>query len=74
MYVLSNPADWLPPVSLSVGVAFSDRQDPGESIFKDADHALYHVKQHGKHGCGFYGAEQEPCAEPDAAVPMSETE
>ena len=55
-------------------MAFSDRQDPGESIFKDADHALYHVKQHGKHGCGFYGAEQEPCAEPDAAVPMSETE
>ena len=72
--LLSNPADGLPPVSLSVGVAFSDRQDPGESIFKDADHALYHVKQHGKHGCGFYGAEQEPCAEPDAAVPMSETE
>ena len=71
---LSNPADGLPPVSLSVGVAFSDRQDPGESIFKDADHALYHVKQHGKHGCGFYGAEQEPCAEPDAAVPVSETE
>ena len=33
-----------------------------------------YVKQHGKHGCGFYGAEQEPCAEPDAAVPMSETE
>ena len=72
--LLSNQADGLPPVSLSVGVAFSDRQDPGESIFKDADHALYHVKQHGKHGCGFYGAEQEPCAEPDAAVPMSETE
>ena len=72
--LLSNPADGLPPVSLSVGVAFSDRQDPGESIFKDADHALYHVKQHGKHGCSFYGAEQEPCAEPDAAVPMSETE
>ena len=72
--LLSNPADGLPPVSLSVGVAFSDRQDPGESIFKDADHALYHVKQHGKHGCGFYGAEQEPCAEPDAAVPRSETE
>lgn len=72
--LLSNPADGLPPVSLSVGVAFSDRKDSGESIFKDADHALYHVKQHGKHGCGFYGAEQEPCAEPDAAVPVSEPE
>ena len=72
--LLSNPADGLPPVSLSVGVAFSDRQDPGESVFKDADHALYYVKQHGRHGCVFYGAEQEPCAEPDAAVPVSETE
>ena len=52
--MLSNPADGLPPVSLSVGVAFSDRQDPGESIFKDADQALYRVKQNGKHDCGFY--------------------
>lgn len=41
-------------VSLSVGVAFTDRANPGESIFKDADKALYHVKQNGKHGCGFY--------------------
>lgn len=64
--LLSNPADGLPAISLSVGVAFSDRQNPGESIFKDADHALYHVKQHGKHGCGFYGAEEEPCAALDA--------
>lgn len=24
------------------------------SIFKDADKALYRVKQNGKHGCGFY--------------------
>ena len=52
--LLSNPADGLPRVSLSVGVAFSDRQDPGESIFKDADQALYRVKQNGKHDCGFY--------------------
>ena len=72
--VADCPKDGLPAISLSVGVAFSDRQDPGESVFKDADHALYYVKQHGKHGCGFYGAEQEPCAEPDAAVPVSETE
>lgn len=52
---LSEPTDGLPPVSLSVGVAFTDREDPGESIFKDADKALYDVKEHGKHGCGFYG-------------------
>ncbi len=51
---LFNPTDGLPAVSLSVGVAFTDRKDPGESIFKDADKALYQVKQNGKHGCGFY--------------------
>ena len=30
-----------PAVSLSVGVAFADRENPGESIFKDADKVLY---------------------------------
>ena len=48
------PTDGLPAVSLSVGVAFTDRANPSESIFKDADKALYRVKQSGKHGCGFY--------------------
>lgn len=51
---LSNPADGLPAVSLSVGVAFSDRENPGDSIFKDADQALYKVKKNGRHNCGFY--------------------
>ena len=44
----------MPSVSLSVGVAFSDRQNPGDSIFKDADKALYHVKENGRHGCHIY--------------------
>ena len=52
--VLSNPDDGLPSVSLSVGVAFADRENPGESIFKDADKALYYVKEHGRKGCSFY--------------------
>lgn len=51
---LFNPADGLPAVSLSVGVAFTDCENPGQSIFKDADQALYQVKQNGRHGCGFY--------------------
>ena len=33
---------------------FTDRENPGQSIFKDADQALYQVKQNGRHGCGFY--------------------
>ena len=44
----------VPKVSLSVGVAFSDRENPGESLFKDADKALYYVKEHGRNGCSFY--------------------
>ena len=51
---LSNPTDGLPAVSISVGVAFSDRENPGDSIFKDADKALYKVKKNGRHNCGFY--------------------
>lgn len=51
---LLNPEDDLPPVSLSVGIAFADRENPGESIFKDADKALYYVKEHGRNGCSFY--------------------
>ena len=46
--ILMNPQDDLPPVSLSVGVAFADRKDPQSSIFKDADTALYQAKEAGK--------------------------
>ncbi|MEQ2370270.1 hypothetical protein WMO28_04785 [Blautia sp. CLA-JM-H16] len=46
--------DDLPAVSLSVRTAFADRENPGESIFKDADKALYYVKEHGRNGCSFY--------------------
>ena len=56
---LLNPEDDLPAVSLSVGTAFADRENPGESIFKDADKALYYVKEHGRNGCGFYWWEQK---------------
>ena len=47
----------IPQVSLSVGVAFTDRKNPGEDIFKDADSALYYTKEHGKHNCSFYPVE-----------------
>lgn len=52
--LLSQQNSALPQISLSVGVAFSDRKTPGESIFKDADKALYHTKSHGKCGCTIY--------------------
>lgn len=51
---LKNPKDNIPPVSLSVGVAFSDRDNPQGNIFKDADTALYRSKQGGKGRCEIY--------------------
>ena len=52
--LLLHPKDDLPPVSLSVGVAFSDRKNPQGDIFKDADTALYRVKKAGRNGCEIY--------------------
>ena len=55
--LLQHPKDDLPPVSLSVGVAFSDRKNPRGDIFKDADAALYQVKEAGRKGCRIYEGE-----------------
>ena len=52
--MLQKPNDDLPPTSLSVGVAFADRQNPDGDIFKDADTALYRVKEAGRCGCIIY--------------------
>ena len=52
--LLQHPKDNLPPVSLSVGVAFSDRENPQGDIFTDADTALYRVKEAGRKGCQIF--------------------
>lgn len=57
---LLNPEDGLPPVSLSVGVAFTDREGASDSLFKDADRALYRTKENGRNGCSFYGLNDAP--------------
>ncbi|MBR5731192.1 MAG: GGDEF domain-containing protein, partial [Firmicutes bacterium] len=44
----------LPPITLSVGVAFGDREDPEGNIYKDADKALYIVKERGRDGIEFF--------------------
>ena len=51
---LANDSDGFPAVTLSIGVAFSDRTAPGDSIFEDADSALYYVKNNGRTGSRFY--------------------
>lgn len=52
--MLQKPVDGLPPTSLSVGAAFADRDNPEGDIFKDADTALYRMKQSGRCGCVIY--------------------
>lgn len=51
---LANDSDGFPAVTLSIGVAFSDRTAPGDSIFEDADSAFYYVKNNGRNGSRFY--------------------
>ena len=57
--MLRHPDDDLPSVSLSVGIAFSDRENPKGDIFSDADRALYAVKRAGRRGCAVFGFENE---------------
>ena len=50
---LTNPKDSLPPVSLSVGIAFSP-DGYRETLYEQADAALYRVKVWGRNGCAVY--------------------
>ena len=52
--MLQKPTGDLPPVSLSVGAAFGDRENPEGDIFKDAGTALYRMKEGGRCGCVIY--------------------
>ena len=52
--LLQNPDDGLPKTSVSAGAAFADRQNPRGDIFKDADTALYRMKEAGRGGCVIY--------------------
>lgn len=52
--MLQKPTGDLPPTSISVGVAFGDRENPEGDIFKDADTALYRMKESGRCGCVIY--------------------
>ena len=51
---LGEPQDDLPKITLSVGIAFGDRENPTGDIYKDADTALYRVKDAGRNGIMFY--------------------
>ena len=51
---LKDEKDGVPGITISVGVAFPDRENPTDDIFRDADTALYKVKNATKDGCEFY--------------------
>lgn len=53
---LEHPTDNLPPVTISVGAAFTDQLIPDTDLFKSADLALYEVKNGQRNGCGFSSA------------------
>ena len=44
----------VPPVSLSIGIAYGNEEDTTDSLFRKADNALYFVKQNGRAGYYFY--------------------
>lgn len=51
---LAISKDGEPTVSISVGIALSDRENPGDDIFRDVDKALYQTKEKGRKGYTFY--------------------
>lgn len=53
-FELAKTDDELPPVTLSIGVAFSDSLTESMRIYPAADTALYKVKREGRNGFAFY--------------------
>lgn len=51
---LKEPDEDVPALSLSVGLAFSDRVNPQGDIFQDADTALRRMKEENKRGYNMY--------------------
>jgi diguanylate cyclase (GGDEF)-like protein len=52
--ILSEKVDDTPAVTLSTGVAFSDRENPQGDLFADADSALYQAKKDKSGTCVFF--------------------
>jgi diguanylate cyclase (GGDEF)-like protein len=51
---LADGKDDLPPITLSAGVSYRTAGKDPEEMFRQADIALYYVKDHGRDGCCFY--------------------
>ena len=51
---LANTEDGLPATSISAGIVHGYEKSNFNTLFKEADEALYKTKKSGKHGCSFY--------------------
>ena len=51
---LRAPSENGPPLSISAGCAFGSSPNGSGALAKDADVALYCVKEHGRSGCAFF--------------------
>ncbi|MCR4797771.1 MAG: GGDEF domain-containing protein [Lachnospiraceae bacterium] len=51
---LEKPKGNTPAITISVGVAFGAQNKDPDTLYKEADEALYHVKEHGRNGICFY--------------------
>ena len=53
-HILREPTPELAPISLSVGIAFSDREQPDGDVFQDADTALQRMREIRRSGYAVY--------------------
>lgn len=54
MEQLKDTSDGLPTITLCIGVAFCDPENRTDDLYKDADAAMYVVKERGKNGYAFF--------------------
>ena len=56
---ISTVRDSLPRGTISVGIAFGNKKDNTDSLYRKADRAMYHIKTHTKCGYCFYDSIKE---------------
>ena len=66
---MENTEDGLPPISVSVGVSLCRKGGNPQEMFREADTALYFVKEHGRDGCCFYDEKMKKLSRQDPEQP-----
>ena len=63
---LGSETDGLPQITLSAGVSYNPGGADPDEMFRQADIALYYVKEHGRDGCCFYSEKLKGKTKPSA--------